>query len=96
MNGKENQSSTKSTELKEFNNQLNVSTKNSYLDMNTRINEPLIPGRIIAEIASAPDKNTNQDSSELSEGAVKEMYEAKNSPTKKNTSRLNFLFLILF
>ena len=24
------------------------------------------------------------------------IYEAKNSPTKKNTSRLNFLFLILF
>ena len=42
---------------------------NSYFDKNTRINEPLIPGRIIAEIAIAPDINIKKFVFGVDEGA---------------------------
>ena len=42
---------------------------NSYLERNTRINEPLIPGNIIAEIAIAPERNINKSVFGVAEGA---------------------------
>ena len=42
---------------------------NSYLERNTRINDPLIPGSIIAEIAIAPEINIKRFELGVLEGA---------------------------
>tara|TARA_B100000405_G_C16331365_1_gene280479 strand:+ start:56 stop:331 length:276 start_codon:yes stop_codon:yes gene_type:complete len=46
---------------------------NSYFDKKTRIKEPLIPGKIIAEIATAPDKKIKKLEFGLDDGATKEI-----------------------
>ena len=46
---------------------------NSYFDKKTRIKEPLIPGKIIAEIAIAPDKKIKKLEFGLDDGATKEI-----------------------
>ena len=58
---------------------------NSYFDKNTRINDPLIPGRIIAEIATAPDINIKKFVSGVLDGAWSAMYDEIISPTRKES-----------
>ena len=53
---------------------------NSYFDKKTRIKEPLIPGRIIAEIAIAPDRNIKIIEFGVDEGATSEIYPERVSP----------------
>ena len=53
---------------------------NSYFDKKTRIKEPLIPGRIIADIAIAPDRNIKIIEFGVDEGATSEIYPDKVSP----------------
>ena len=55
---------------------------NSYFDKNTRINEPLMPGRINAEIAIAPDKNIYKFVFGVLEGACSAMYDEIINPIK--------------
>ena len=58
---------------------------NSYLDKNTRINEPLIPGRIIADIAMAPERKIKKLEFGLDEGDKREIEPDIKSPKSKNT-----------
>ena len=55
---------------------------NSYFDKNTRINEPLIPGRIRAEIAIAPDMNMKKLVFGVLNGAWSAIYDEIISPIK--------------
>ena len=65
---------------------------NSYFDKNTRINDPLIPGRIIAEIAIAPDINIKKFVSGVLDGAWSAIYDEIISPTR-NESKTDLLTL---
>ena len=77
---------------KEF-NELNI---NSYLERKTSIKDPLIPGRIIADIAIAPEKNITILVFGVYEGATKEMYPDKNNPKENNKydTAVNLLILL--
>ena len=50
------------------------------VDKNTRIKEPLMPGRIIAEIAIAPDRNIKKFVFGVIEGVCKAIYDAIDRP----------------
>tara|TARA_B100000886_G_scaffold64765_1_gene40478 strand:+ start:328 stop:525 length:198 start_codon:yes stop_codon:yes gene_type:complete len=57
---------------------------NSYFDKKTSINEPLIPGRIIADIAMAPERKIKKLEFGLDEGANSEMEPDTKSPNSNH------------
>ena len=65
---------------------------NSYFDKNTRINEPLMPGRIIAEIAIAPDRNINKFVFGVDDGAWRAIYDAIESPITNESNTTGLIF----
>ena len=58
---------------------------NSYFDKKTNINDPLIPGRIIADIAMAPERKIKKLEFGLDEGDKREIEPDVKSPKSKNT-----------
>ena len=58
---------------------------NSYFDKKTNINDPLIPGRIIADIAMAPERKIKKLEFGLDEGDKSEIEPDTKSPKIKNT-----------
>tara|TARA_B100000287_G_C20504302_1_gene730406 strand:- start:23 stop:400 length:378 start_codon:yes stop_codon:yes gene_type:complete len=69
---------------------------NSYFDKKTRIKEPLIPGKIIAEIAIAPDRKTKKLEFGLDDGATNEIYPETTSPRNNQKEFWKLKSLILF
>ena len=67
---------------------------NSYFDKNTRIKEPLIPGRIIAEIAIAPDRNIKKFVFGVIEGACRAIYDAIDRPITNESNSAMPIFWI--
>ena len=67
---------------------------NSYFDKNTRIKEPLMPGRIIAEIAIAPDRNIKKFVFGVIEGAWRAIYDAIVRPITNESNPAMLIFSI--
>ena len=77
---------------KEF-NEFNI---NSYLERKTSIKDPLIPGRIIADIAIAPERNIKMLVFGVDDGATKEMYPDKTKPKESKRYDIGVnLFILL-
>ena len=63
-----------------------------FIIKNTRINEPLMPGRIIAEIAIAPDRNINIFVFGVDDGAWRAIYDAIESPITNESNTAGLIF----
>ena len=57
---------------------------NSYFERSNKINEPLIPGRIVAVIAIEPDKNTKIGVSGVEAGERNEISPAITTPKNRS------------
>src|SRR5690606_41656650 len=63
---------------------------NSYLPIKSNINAPEMPGRIIAQIARAPDRNTNHSASGLCVGELTVIRYATTMPTTMEPTTATF------